>query len=180
MVWEPSSCCGIGRRTAGYVIASITAIYCIFDTVLTIYYLSNGKFNVILADHCEKLSSGEDFTKNCIDVAQRTFNGLISVRLVMEILHIIFSFLLMHGIRTTNPRLMVPYLVMMLIAIVLLTLCSAFMVAVLMVLSFRIGLIGAIILGGIIFIMTYFMLVVRAYYKEVNEPIKNNFDRLKA
>lgn len=66
-----------------------------------------------------------------------------------------------------NPRLMVPYLVMMLIAIVLLTLSAAFIVVVLMLLSVRIGMVLAIIFGGVIFIMTYFNLVVRAYYKEV-------------
>ncbi|XP_047478117.1 uncharacterized protein LOC125031434 [Penaeus chinensis] len=180
MVWEPSACCGIGRRTAGYVIASITVIYCIFDLVLSIYYLSNGHFNDMMDARCNKLPGDEYQTRKCIDVAHKTFNVLISVRLVMEILHIIFSFLLMHGIRKNNPRLMVPYLVMMLIAIVLLTLFSAIMVVLLLFLSVTIALVVAIVFGGIIFIMTYFNLVVRAYYKEINEPLKNNFKTLKA
>ncbi|XP_037775313.1 uncharacterized protein LOC119572334 [Penaeus monodon] len=180
MVWEPSSCCGIGRRTAGCIIASITAIYCIFDSVLTLYYLSNGQFNLFMEDYCKKLTDAEYPTSNCIDIAHRTFNGVISIRLVMEILHIIFSFLLIRGIRTKNPRLRVPYLVMMLIAIVLLTLSAAFIVVVLMLLSVRIGMVRAIIFGGVIFIMTYFNLVVRAYYKEINGPVMNNFKTLKA
>lgn len=183
MVWAPSTCCGIGRRTASYIIASITAIYCTWDLVMSIHYISNGRFDYAMRDMCMKLTddSFQDGLQDgkCFDAAHKPFIGLISARLVMEILHVIFSFLLIHGVRKNIPRLMVPYMVLMLIAIILLTLTTAFLVVVLMFFSVRASLIAALI-AVVIFIMTYFNLVVRALYKEMNEPLKNNFTALKA
>ncbi|XP_027209291.2 uncharacterized protein [Penaeus vannamei] len=176
MVWEPLTCCGISRRTAGFTIASITAIYCVIDIVFVIYFVSGGFINELMKQQCNGFRES-DHSAICFAGDHDFTWGIVTsiiFRMLMAILHVICSFLLIHGIRKNIPRLMVPYMVVMSIAIGLLTLFAVAMVMLLILLDIEIAMVAAAILGGIIFIMTYFNLVVRAYYMEVDGLMKDN------
>nr|XP_027209300.1 uncharacterized protein LOC113802846 [Penaeus vannamei] len=157
MVWEPATCCGINRRTAGYIIASISATYSVVILALFIY----AWFLVLTRGYINK-----HMTVLIVEAV---------ALMVLEAIHLIFCFLLIHGIRKNIPRLMVPFIVTMLIGIILWTLSAASAVLELMVMDGGKAVLAALVNAGIIFIMTYFNLVVRAYYMEVKARVENDF-----
>ncbi|XP_042858237.1 uncharacterized protein LOC122244413 [Penaeus japonicus] len=187
MVWTPSSCCGINRRKAGYIIASITAICNMVSMGNVIFFLPN-KNNV--DDFCNNfLFNCHDYFKEsyfkyfCFRISTNCPDHLYlgaSIPLGMGLLLIVSSFFLIHGIRKKMPDLMIPYMVMMGIAIALLILGSAILVIMtIMAINDLYGLALALLLGTVTFIMTFFNLVVRAHYIEVSQTIKNDYKPMK-
>ncbi|KAK3877002.1 hypothetical protein Pcinc_018255 [Petrolisthes cinctipes] len=85
--------------------------------------------------------------------------------LIIASLQITFSSLLIHGILKQKTRFMIPMMVMYLIQIILILILSLIIVGVFMYLNIWIVVIIFVALfSGIIFLETYFLLIIRAHY----------------
>lgn len=105
--------------------------------------------------------------ENCEGLIGKAVIGMITVYMVLAVLHAIFSSMLIHGIRRDKTCLMVPHMVMKLIGIIFAIIASAALLVIIMVDGTYVVLFAIILYGLIIFLETYFLLVLRAHYLDI-------------
>lgn len=162
MLWEPSGCCCFTLRTGSLVLASIVIFFgtCSMLTgYLAIYDLDKS---------FQEVCKNEEDIQDCITTVKRASYGIIGTRFVVDFIQVTFSILLIHGVLKNKTRFLVPYMIMMLVGISILILMALILMGILIYEGFWRGVfIAAIIFGAIIFLETYFLLVVRALYLQL-------------
>lgn len=110
----------------------------------------------------------EEDIQDCITTIKNASYGIIGTRFMLDFIQVTFSILLIHGVLKNKTRFLVPYMIMVLVGICILMLTALAMMGILIYEGIWRGVfIVAIIFGVIIFLETYFLLVVRALYLQL-------------
>ncbi|XP_063609482.1 uncharacterized protein LOC134783521 [Penaeus indicus] len=164
MLWEPSGCCCFSLRTGSLVMASIVIF---FGTCSMLYiggYLATQDLDSSFLEICKE----EENIPDCITTLRNASYGIIGTRFVLDLIQVTFSILLIHGVLKNKTRFLVPYMIMILVGICILILTALAMMGVMMYEGLWRGVfIIAIIFGAVIFLETYFLLVIRALYLQL-------------
>ncbi|XP_042888077.1 uncharacterized protein LOC122263621 [Penaeus japonicus] len=164
MLWEPSGCCCFTLRTGSLVMASLVIFFGISSIVYTTGYLATNDLEGSIHTVCEE----EHDIQDCVNKVKQASYGIIGTRLVLDFIQVAFSILLIHGVVKNKTRFLVPYMIMMLIGISILLLSALTVMGALAYSGMWRGVfIAAVIGGSIIFLETYFLLVIRALYLQL-------------
>ncbi|XP_037789489.1 uncharacterized protein LOC119584966 [Penaeus monodon] len=164
MLWEPSGCCCFTLRTGSLVMASLVIFFGTCSMLYVTGYLATQDLDSSFHEICKE----EEDIQDCITTIKNASYGIIGTRFMLDFIQVTFSILLIHGVLKNKTRFLVPYMIMVLVGICILMLTALAMMGILIYEGIWRGVfIVAIIFGVIIFLETYFLLVVRALYLQL-------------
>ncbi|XP_064106406.1 uncharacterized protein LOC135215517 [Macrobrachium nipponense] len=166
MLWEPRGCCGMSLRTGSLCLGSLVLVGALLSLAMTAEGILTYDFSFEVVRFCNKNVHWEQ--DRCQVITKYTGLTIVSLHVIINIAEAVFSSMLIHGIRKNKTRLMVPLMVLCVSQIILLIMISMLPLAVLAYIhSWEVFLVAAGLFGSIIFVETYFVLVLRAYWLEV-------------
>ncbi|XP_068200426.1 uncharacterized protein [Palaemon carinicauda] len=174
--WEPKVCCCCTPLKIGtLLLGSISLIFSGIDLVSVIAGAIINKEQV--EPECTEVASRLDpnyIDPNILTVCTNIVWGTIATCIVLFTAIIILSILLLVGVKKNKPSLMIPYMVGQVIGIFIFGIPSLSP----SLLGIIRGSIIGIVLGLVLFLIVvslqvYFLLVVRAYYKELKQQIED-------
>lgn len=126
------------------------------------------KGNADIRLYCEEENVFGSF-KECVALFTNIELGTTCTSMVIACFHIIFSILLLYGIFKQKTAFFVPLMTVYAVQIGLMILGAASAIALFLYLGLPFGVIVifAAIMGGAIFLETYFLLVIRAHYYQI-------------
>lgn len=167
MVWEPKGCCCFDLRTGSLILGSLVLAFSVLGLILSINTVVNVDVDLEISKACadEKVNEA---VEDCHSLLKSIVIGFIASRFIIDVVVTILSSLLIHGIRKNMTRLVIPFMGMQVFAISVLILLGVALLGICAVVGVWKGFfIIAIALGSIIFLETYFLLVIRAFYYEM-------------
>lgn len=153
-------------RSGSLVLGSLVLAGALLSLTMTFEGLLTYDFSLEVVKFCNKNPNWEQ--DKCHIVIKYIGLSIVSMHLLINIAEAAFSSMLIHGIRKNKTRLMVPLMMLCTTLIILLIVVSLLPLAVLAyVHSWEVFLLAAGLFGSVVFIETYFVLVIRAYWLEV-------------
>ncbi|XP_047494909.1 uncharacterized protein LOC125043015 [Penaeus chinensis] len=164
MLWEPSGCCCFTLRTGSLVMASIV----IFFGTCSMLYVGGYLATQDIGNSFQEICQDEEDIPDCITTFKNASYGVIATRFVLDFIQVTFSILLIHGVLKNKTRFLVPYMIMILVGICILMLTALAVMGIFIYESmYRAVFVVAVLFGVVIFLETYFLLVVRALYLQL-------------
>ncbi|XP_037789490.1 uncharacterized protein LOC119584968 [Penaeus monodon] len=168
MLWEPSGCCCCSLRTGSLVLATIVIVTGTLGMINEIGVFVVGDLPHNMREVCEQEKNDDMDVEECIDFSLPIVYGVLITKLVLDIIQVIISILLVHGILKNKTRFMIPYMIMVLIGIIIMLLVALLAIGLMAYSGLWAGVfIFALIFGVFIFLETYCLLVVRALYLQL-------------
>lgn len=176
-MWEPSGCCFcFNRKTGCLILGSLTLIGAILNFLHCVHIMAA----VDLGDTVKEFCENEMYQfQDCDTVLLKIVIAAVVASVVINVIQVVFSSMFIHGLRKEITCLLAPYIVVELISIIVLVISGVVFLGVLGYqnawgLFFFIG----ILIGIIAFLKTYFVLVMRAHYREMQQSLGQVHRRL--
>ncbi|XP_069163546.1 lysosomal-associated transmembrane protein 4A-like [Procambarus clarkii] len=170
MLWEPTGCCCFSRRTGSLILGTLVLIGSLLTIVVFSYGLLTVDTEAAIRKECYKSQEKED----CEKLAGYAVATMVAVHMVVATLNVIFSSMLIHGILKEKPCLMIPHMTMRLLSIIFSIIVSAILIGILIYINeWRAVAVFTIICSLWIFILTYFLLVIRAHYLDMKRSVSD-------
>ncbi|XP_068232712.1 uncharacterized protein [Palaemon carinicauda] len=167
MVWEPRGCCCFDLRTGSLILGSLVLAFSVLGLILSVNTVVNVDVDLEISKVCADEAVNEA-VEDCHSLLKNIVIGFIASRFIIDIVVTILSSLLIHGIRKNMTRLLIPFMCMQVLAISVLVLLALGLLGISAVVGLWKGFfIVLVIFGSVIFLETYFLLVIRAFYYEV-------------
>lgn len=163
-MWEPTKCCCCcDVRTGSIVISVIILVGGSFSILGGIQTLAGDKSDIVV--FCQD----EEDPPQCEETFWNIEKSASISSLVTACFHIIFSSFLLYGILKKKTAFFIPLMVVYVIQIGIMILASVVALILLMYAGIPFGGITllAAIMGSLIFLETYCLLVIRAYYYQL-------------
>ncbi|XP_063592389.1 uncharacterized protein LOC134769558 [Penaeus indicus] len=168
MLWEPSGCCCCSLRTGSLVLATIVIVTGTLGIINEISVFIVGDIPDTLREVCEKEENDNMDPDECYDFSYPIVYGILITKLLLDIMQVVISILLVHGILKNKTRFMIPFMITVLVGIIIWLLAALFAIGSMAYFGLWAGVfIFAIIFGLIIFLETYCLLVVRALFLQL-------------
>ncbi|KAK8407580.1 hypothetical protein O3P69_002265 [Scylla paramamosain] len=174
-MWEPVALCCFTRRTGCLVLGSLEVIGAILGFIMAVFLFALVENNMMdmVCSHTTGMVN-KKFGEQLSTVVYGFLIGLM----ISSVIQCVCSSMMIHGVRKNNHCLMGPFLIKNLICIILhITLCGT-VVAFLSVLNLVLMIVYAYFHGAVIFMWTYFLLTVRAYYHELKRGKPDDYHQL--
>ncbi|XP_042875629.1 lysosomal-associated transmembrane protein 5-like [Penaeus japonicus] len=166
MLWEPKGCCCFSLRTGSLVLATIVIVFGSLGIINGVGIFIVGDIHGTIREVCEEDKDMD--LEECINLTTPIALGILITKFVLDCVQVVFSIFLIHGILKNKTRYMVPYMIMVLVGIIIMMLVALVMIGFFIYIGVFVGvLIFAFIFGLIIFLETYFLLVIRALYLQL-------------
>ncbi|XP_064102387.1 uncharacterized protein LOC135212667 [Macrobrachium nipponense] len=168
-MWEPQMFCCCGVRQGSILIASFVLLCCLVDIGSAVLGLPR---NIFIADYHEGCRERDQMVMDeemCQKIAARnqmTKSVFVSVRMATNVILIVVSSMLIHGVRKGRPCLLIPFMIVHVMAIVSLILATIIQLVTLVTDNVA-DFIVLLVIGPIgVCILVYLLFVIRASYLE--------------
>ncbi|XP_045610138.2 uncharacterized protein [Procambarus clarkii] len=165
-MWEPRSCCCFKLRTGSLILGFLALIGAVINGLSSISVLTGGSLEQLVKQKCTDESL--DVNTECEETLGNIMYPCMITSIVLCVIQALNSSLLIYGIYKNKTRLLIPFMITVLILIVCIILIALALIILFSIQQqWQAMLVIAIFFGVYIFLETYFLLVIRAYYLEV-------------
>ncbi|KAG0712346.1 hypothetical protein GWK47_018683 [Chionoecetes opilio] len=178
-MWEPDALCCFSRRTGCLVLGSLHVIRATMLLILGVasFVLTETIFlNFVCQTHTMTTE------ENCLAIFRSAVDIVLGIMILDALASIVFSSLMIHGVRTNKHCLTAPFLIKNTVILVLQIIFNS--LGLLSALTFNLlnkkafAFFAVYFCGTSIFMTTYFLFTVRAYYYEVKHGSTDDHHRL--
>ncbi|XP_050727366.1 lysosomal-associated transmembrane protein 4B-like [Eriocheir sinensis] len=163
-LWEPSNCCCFKLKT-GSILIGVSYLVCgCLGAVVLVLHLIN-------IEESTKVACSDDYVlEACEESHYGRELGMTITFLLIACFHVVFSSLLLYGILKQKTAVFIPLMTVYAVQISLLILLTVGLIFALL-LYYRVHFMFILLFGGvsgmIIYVMSYFLLVIRAHFYEI-------------
>lgn len=167
-MWEPEGCCCFTRKTGCLILGSLNVGFSLLLFII-LGILTSVLTTVDIHESIDEICNrnGREIMENCQDMVYKGIVVGLVCCYIGTVIELVFSSMLIHGVRKELPCLMVPKMVMMLIGLILSILSGVVGTVQLAIMNVELMFIHVAIHGSLIFLGTYYLLVMRTHYLEL-------------
>ncbi|XP_045131503.1 uncharacterized protein LOC123516296 isoform X2 [Portunus trituberculatus] len=174
-MWEPAALCCFTRKTGCIVVGALEVIGTIIG-LLAVFFQFSFIQNSITYMVCTRTTTSTLGT-DCGEISNAVY-GVMVFYMTCAAIQVLCSAMVVIGVMNDDPILITPFLIKNTIVIALNIIICIIVVVFLYLLNLLLMVAYAYCYGAIIFMWTYFLLTVRAYYYELKRGKSDDHHRL--